>query len=192
MREHHLPSRLLLPFTHGIEMEALNAAISLAEVCHATLVAVALLRVKAKGRRQEPRLEDVMEANDFLEAVRWKAARAGVSTEGFQVETADVEQSLDVLPRQFFCGGIVLFVREGQGVLLRTDDMVGCPHQEHCTSYLVHLPAKHRSQSVSLFKRLFLFFFRERLRPGSAWQAPAISPWTDTSKGPRDAESKKR
>jgi hypothetical protein len=159
MQEHPPPTRLLLPFTHGIEMEALDAAISLAEACHATIVALALLRVKGKRSRQDPRLEHLMEANDFLEAVRWKAARSGVPTEGFQVLTADVGQSLDVLTRQLSCSRMVLFVREGQGVLLSTAAIVGCLHLGNCTCYLLHLEAKHRHQLESLFKRLFSFSF---------------------------------
>ncbi|GHO71591.1 hypothetical protein KSC_104830 [Ktedonobacter sp. SOSP1-52] len=170
-------------------MEALGAAISLAEACHATLVALALLRVKGKRSRQGPRLEDVMEANNFLEAVRWKAARAGVSTEGFQVLTAEVGQSLDVLIKQFSCSGIVLLVREGQGILLSTDDIVGCLHLGHCTSYLVQLPAKRRPQLNSLFKRLFSFASGPRRRSGSPSGEPTTSPLASRSQEPGHDET---
>jgi hypothetical protein len=189
MREHPLPIRLLLPFTHGVEMEALGTAISLAEASHATLVALALLRVKAKGRRPEPRLEDLMEANDFLEAVRWKAMRAGVPIEGFQVLTADVGQSLDILNRQFACDGIVFFVRQGQGILLRGDDIVGCLQLGNCIGYLMRLDAKPRPQLDSLFKRLFSFAFRERQRAGSVVGEPATSPAASHSPKPGHDET---
>jgi len=190
MQEHQPPTRLLLPFTHGIEMEALDAAISLAKASHATLVALALLRVKAKGSRQDPRLEHLMEANDFLETVRWKAARSGVPIEGFQVLTADVGQSLDVLTRQFSCGGIVLFVRQGQGILLSSDDIVGCLHLGNCIGYLMQLDAKPRPQLDSLFKRLFSFAFRERRRGDSSSGEPVPSPLASRSKAPGHDESK--
>jgi hypothetical protein len=189
MQEHPPPTRLLLPFIHGVEMEALGAAISLAKAYHATLVALALLPVKGKRSRQEPRLEYLMEANDFLEAVRWKAARSEVPTEGFQVETADVGQSLDVLTRQFSCSGVVLFVREGQGVLLSTDDIVGCLRLGNCTCYLLQLEAKPRPQLESLFKRLFSFSFRERRRRNSPSEELATSPLTSPSKVPGYAEN---
>ena len=166
-----------------------EAALSLAEVYHATLVALVLLRVKGKRRRPDPRLEQLMEANDFLEAVRWKAARAGVPTEGFQVLTADVGQSLDVLTRQLSCGGIVLFAREGQGVLLSTDDIVGCLGQGNCTCYLLQMQAKHRPQLDSLFKRLFSFSFGERRRQGPSSGELAVSPLADASQAPGYAKN---
>jgi hypothetical protein len=122
-------------------MEALDSAMLLGSACHTTLVAVALIRVKAKRNRREPRLEDIMQAQDFLEAVRWKAARHGVQIERFEVVTEDVVQSLDVLARQLSCNGVALFARSGQGVLLSADEILGCLERVDCTGYLVHLQA---------------------------------------------------
>ena len=172
-------------------MEALGAAVSLAEACQATLVALAFLRVKGTRRRPHPRLEHLMEANDFLEAVRWKAARAGVSTEGFQVETADVGQSLDVLARQFSCSGIVLFAREGQGVLLSTEDIVGYFGQGNCPCYLLQMKAKPHRSPGSLLKRLFSFFFRQRRRTDGGAPDPALAPVIDAEHSPGDEENLK-
>jgi hypothetical protein len=151
-----LPTRLLLPFTHGVDMEALDAAIQLAKACHTTLVAAAVLRVKAKRNRPEPRLEDIMQAQDFLEAARWKAARSGVDIERFEAVTADVVGSLDVLTKQLSCNGVALFVRGGKGVLLSNDEILACLGQVDCTGYLVHLPA----QTIPLFDALRRWLFR--------------------------------
>lgn len=126
----------------------------LAKVCHATLVVIALLHVKAKRGRPEPRLEYIMQAKDFLEAVRWKAARHGVPVECFEVITADVIQSLDVLIRQFSCNGVALFVRKGRGVLLSHDEIVGCLEHVACTAYLVHLQTQTNSLLNSVHRWL--------------------------------------
>lgn len=152
--KHQLPSRLLIPFTHGVDMEALDSAMVLAKACHTTLVAVAIIRVKAK--RPEPRLEHIMQAKDFLEAVYWRATRQGVQIERFEVVTEDVVQSLDVLTRQLSCNGVALFVRKGQGVLLNTDEMLGYLERIDCTGYLVHLQA----QSIPWLDSLRKWFSR--------------------------------
>src|SRR5712691_12513135 len=135
-------------------MEALDSALLLAKACHTTLVAVAIIRVKAK--RPEPRLEHIMQAKDFLEAVYWKATRHGVSIERFEVVTEDVVQSLDVLAGQLSCNGMALFVRKGQGVLLSTNEILACLERVDCTGYLVHLQA----QSISLLDSLSMWFSR--------------------------------
>src|SRR5215469_3034634 len=184
MPEHQLPTRLLLPFTHGVEMEALDSAMSLSKARHATLVALALIRVKAKRRRSEPRLEQVMQAKDFLEAVRWKAARHGVPIERFEVETPDVVQSLDVLTKQLSCSGMVLFVRQGRGVLLSTNEIACLVEQIDCTSYLVHLKAN----SHPLHERLSLFLswlLKRRVSPDGR---PAIPQAPEQSQGPKRGE----
>ena len=186
MPEHQHPTRLLLPFTHGVEMEALDSAMLLAKARQATLVALALIRVKAKRRRSEPRLEQVMQAKDFLEAVRWKAARHGVPIERFEVETPDVVQSLDVLTRQLACTAMMLFVRQGRGVLLSTNEIACLVEQIDCTSYLVHLKANSRP----LHTRLSLFLSWLLKRSVSPDGEPAIPQAPEQPLGPMHGESR--
>ncbi|GHO87691.1 hypothetical protein [Dictyobacter formicarum] len=158
MNKNQFSTRLLLPFTHGVDTEALDVAIQLAKACHTTLVAVAVLRGKAKRNRLEPRLEDIMQAQDFLEAARWKAARYRVDIERFEIVTTDVTTdmvgSLDVLTKQRSCNGVALFVRGGKGVLLSNDEILACLEQVDCTRYLVHLPAQTSPLFDALCRRL--------------------------------------
>jgi len=58
-------SRWLLPFTFGVDMRAIDYAVSLAGSAGATLVPVSLISAPAKGAR----LEHIQQSKDFLEAV---------------------------------------------------------------------------------------------------------------------------
>jgi hypothetical protein len=191
MPEHRLPTRLLLPFTQGVEMEALDSAVLLAKACQATLVALALILVPAKRRRPEPRLEHVMQAKDFLEAVRWKAARHGVPIERCEVFTEDVVRSIDVLTKSLECRGMVLFVREGRGVLLSIDEIACVVEQVDCTGYIVHLEAQIRPLLYSLLKRFSWFSSRLPKRMFSPSGQPAIPQSPEQSQRPRHDESRR-
>src|SRR5207248_5017010 len=67
--------RCLLPFTHGVNMQAIDYAVSLAGSSGATLVAVSLVSVPQAPRPRGARLEHIQQSKDFLEAVKWKATR---------------------------------------------------------------------------------------------------------------------
>src|SRR2546427_1029655 len=108
-------TRLLLPFTYGIEMDVLEYAVLLAKQCQATLVPLALLAVPAGRWSKGVRLEQVQQAKDFLEAVRHKAERHAVPLERFEVVTSDVVQSISVLMQQLACDGMVLAERGQDG-----------------------------------------------------------------------------
>lgn len=168
-------------------MEALDAAMGLSKACQATLVALALVRVKAKRHRSEPRLEYVMQAKDFLEAVHWKAARYGVPIERYEVLTEDVIQSLDVLTWQLSCSGLVLFIREGRGVLLSTNEISCLVEEVDCTSYIVHLKAK----SHPLLKRLSLLSSWLLRRTGLPVGEPALLQSPGQSLEPGRGESRR-
>lgn len=110
--------RWLLPFTHGVDMQAIDYAVSLAGSSGATLVAVSLVSVPQAPRLGGARLEHIQQSKDFLEAVKWKAARNKVVTERYEVFTADVLQSLTLLVHDQHCDSIVLVTTEKKDVLL--------------------------------------------------------------------------
>ena len=89
--------RLLLPFTHGVDMCALDHAMRLAKGCNAILVPLALIYVPEDGRTKGARLEHIQQTKDFLEAVKHKAARYDVPIERLEVFTSDVAQSIRVV-----------------------------------------------------------------------------------------------
>src|SRR5258708_39195830 len=96
--------RWLLPFTHGVDMRAIEYAVRLAESAGATLVPVSLISAPPKGAR----LEHIQQSKDFLEAVQHKAERFQVPVERYEVFTADVIQSLTTLVHERRCEGSVL------------------------------------------------------------------------------------
>jgi hypothetical protein len=111
--------RWLLPFTFGVDMRAIDAAISLAQSAGATLVPVSLVSA-SPGRA---RLEHVQQSKDFLEVVQNKAERHLVPLESYEVFTADVLPSLTILVHDTRCDGIVL-VTEGAHTRLMQDEEV--------------------------------------------------------------------
>src|SRR2546425_881547 len=95
-------TRLLLPFTHGVEMDTIEAAVLLAASHHATLVPLSLIRMP-QTRGKGAHLEHIQQSKDFLEAVQQKALRHGVPLERFEVFTSDAFQSISVLVHQLAC-----------------------------------------------------------------------------------------
>jgi hypothetical protein len=165
-------TRLLLPFTHGVDMDALEYGVLLARNHHATLVPLALLAVPEKRRSKGVRLEQVQQAKDFLEAVRHKAERHVVSVERFEVVTGDVVQSIAVLTQQVDCNGIILVVRGQDGVLLQADEIERLMEQVACTYYLIHLPARRKARIFHLLEDLSNRLFGRQKREGRRFLAP--------------------
>src|SRR5215467_9511353 len=100
--------RWLLPFTYGVDMQAIDAVVSLAESAGTTLVALSLVLVPEARRSRGARLEDIQQSKDFLEAIRWKAARCQVPVEYREVFTGDVPGSIATLMLDLGCDSMVL------------------------------------------------------------------------------------
>ena len=95
-----MATRLLLPFTHGVNMYAIEQAILLAKSLEATLIPLSVIHVPQEGRSRGARLEHIQQSKDFLEAVKYKAARYGVPVERFEVFTADIVQSINIVANE--------------------------------------------------------------------------------------------
>jgi nucleotide-binding universal stress UspA family protein len=150
MKEH----RWLLPFTHGVDMQAIDSAVRLAESSGGTLVAASLVSVAQKPRSRGARLEHIQQSKDFLEAVKWKAARYEVPTERYEVFTADVMQSIAVLMRDQHCDSIVLVTRGGEDVLLQAHEVKHLLEASPASLVLIRLPMQPgRTQTWSLLTR---------------------------------------
>ena len=111
--------RWLLPFTHGVDMRAIDCVVRLAESAGATLVAVSLVSAPRHGAR----LEHIQQSKDFLEAVQHKAERFQVPVERYEVFTGDVIQSLTTLVHERRCKGIVLVTGGEHSRLLRDEEV---------------------------------------------------------------------
>ena len=115
--------RWLLPFTHGVNMQAIDYAVSLAQNAGARLVAVSLVSVPQEPRSSGARLEHIQQSKDFLEAVKWKAARYEVPTERYEVFTGNVQQSIALLVYNQRCDSIILVTSEKKDVLLEAREV---------------------------------------------------------------------
>lgn len=157
-------TRLLLPFTHGIEMETIEAAVLMAASHHATLVPLSLISVP-QARAKGARLEHIQQSKDFLEATQQKALWHRVPLERFEVFTGNVVQSIAVLVHQLACDGMILALRGQQGSLLSAEIIEQLMATRSCTLYLIYLPARESSWVLRL-RKLF-----SNWRPGKRLRA---------------------
>ena len=141
-------TRLLLPFIHGVDMQVLEYAVQFAVSCQATLVPLALIPLSEQQWAKGPRLEAIEQANDFLEAVKYKAIRAGVPVERFDVVTRDAVGSINMFAQEMACEGVLLFLQEGTTPLLRPTIVGQILEQASCTLYLVRLQPKDNMSVV--------------------------------------------
>lgn len=151
-------SRLLLPFTHGVNAHALEFAVLLARSRHATLVPVSLISVPPTARGA--RLEHIQQSKDFQALVQTKAIKHDVTIEPQEAYTGDVIESIHRTMQELNCSGIILFVCDGDGVLLSTNEvkhvLTLVPGQHH----VIRLQRNTSRLSLSPFKRI------ARLLPG--------------------------
>lgn len=162
-------TRLLLPFTHGVEMDAIEAVVLMAASHHATLISLSLisvLQVRGKGAR----LEHIQQSKDFLEAVQHKALRHQVSLERYEVFTGNVVQSLLVLVDQLQCDGILLVLHGQSGSLLSAETIGQLKAMRSCPLYLIHLPSRESSWMSWLRERISHLWPRHQRRAGEQVQ----------------------
>jgi len=115
--------RWLLPFTHGVDMGAIDSVVRFAQSAGATLVPVTLIAVPHERRSRGVRLEHIQQSKDFLEAVQFKAARLEVPVERYEVFTGDVLQSIALLVQDLRCDSIVLVTGEQREMLLHASEL---------------------------------------------------------------------
>ncbi|HEX6554596.1 MAG TPA: universal stress protein [Ktedonobacteraceae bacterium] len=100
--------RWLFPFTHGVDMRAIDTVVRLAGDEGATLVAVSLVPVPPERWSQGARLEHIQQSKDFLEAVKYKAARLQVAIERYEDFTSNAIGNITMLTRDLRCDSIIL------------------------------------------------------------------------------------
>ena len=147
--------RWLLPFTHGVNMQAIDYAVSLAQNARARLVAVSLVSVPQEPRSSGARLEHIQQSKDFLEAVKWKAARYEVPVERYEVFTGNVLQSITLLVYNQDCDSIILVTSEKNGVLLEAPP---------APLVLIRLPAQTERLSTGQMGTRFLSWLQQLWR----------------------------
>ena len=136
--------RWLLPFTHGVDMRAIDYLVSLAQNNRATLIPVSLVYVPTESRSGGTRLEHIQQSKDFLEAVKYKAARFQVPVERYEVFTSDAIQSITMLVHNLQCDGIVMVAIEHKEVLLRNHELKRLLEEPPASLVLIRLPARRQ------------------------------------------------
>jgi hypothetical protein len=116
-------TRLLLPFTHGIDASTITCALALAQRTRFTLIALSLIQLPEAANARHPRLEHIQQSKDFLIYIQRRAAKQGVPIECIELYTHHAVRSIRSLAREMECAGVLLFVRRGNGVLLATDEV---------------------------------------------------------------------
>ncbi|GHO42668.1 hypothetical protein [Ktedonospora formicarum] len=143
---------LLLPFTHGIDKEAIDQSLALARNLSACLVCVALIPLRP-GSNKGVRLEYIQQAKDFLEYTRHRAKRAGVTLERMELRTSHLENCILHISKEMDNAPILLFTRGEQSIMLDTSMIISLMENKHSCYYLVLLT--QRNGSITLPRILF-------------------------------------
>src|ERR1051326_1463524 len=153
--------RWLLPFTHGVNMQAIDFAVSLAQNAGSRLLAVSLVSIPQESRSPGARLGPLHQPKDFLEAVRWKAARYEVPIERYELFTGDVLQSIRLLVDNQHCDSIILVTSEKKGVLLEANEVKRLLETPPVSLVLIRLPAKAERLSIQQIGARFLTWLQQ-------------------------------
>ena len=148
-------SRFLLPFVHGVDMRAIEQAILLAKGHEAVLVPLVLIYVPEENRAKGARLEHIQQSRDFLEAIKFKAARYDVPIERLEVFTSDIVQSINLVATEMACEGILLFLGRNNGILLHYDQIKHLVEMPTCKLYIMHLQPEERGSFIQMLRQGF-------------------------------------
>ena len=153
--------RWLFPFTHGVDMRAIDTVVRLAGDEGATIVAVSLVSVPAERWSQGARLEHIQQSKDFLEAVKYKAARLQVTIERYEDFTSNVLGSITLLTRDQRCDSIILVSCGEKEILLNAYGKKRLLENPPASLVILRLPT--RAERKWSIRTRFLTWLR---RPG--------------------------
>jgi hypothetical protein len=134
--------RWLLPFSWGVDMQAIDAIVRLAASEEATLIALSLLPGAARRPTRKIRAEHLQQSQDFLEAVRWKSLRHGVHGEAYELATEDVQGSIATLVHELACDRIILVSRGKGETLLHTQEVKALLREQPAPLMLLYFPER--------------------------------------------------
>lgn len=154
--------RLLLPFTQGVDVGAIDAALMLAQQRDATLVTISLIRSSGTQAMRGAQLDYRQPSENFLEVVQRQAVHVGVPVERIELTTHNAGQSIHIFAQELECAGIVLFLREGAGVLLDISEVKQILEEESAPLYLMRLPVLEGASSPPKWRLRWRWFQRWR------------------------------
>src|SRR5690348_4052918 len=164
-------TRFLLPFVHGVDKFAIEQAILLAKSHQAMLVPLVLIQVPEERRKKGVRLEYLQQSKDFLETVQQKADWYCVQIESLEVFTSDVVQSINLVASEMECQGILLFVSQRSGILLKLHEIKRLMEMPVRKLYVLRLPTHERVNFVQELRRRFSHWHNGKSRgQGESYQ----------------------
>lgn len=137
-----LSSRLLLPFTHGIDAQAIEHAMRVASYEDATLVLISLISVPQA--KKGPRLEHIEQSKDIVKFVKTVARWHQVAVELHEAYTSDPVMGIVRAYQHLACDSILVAMRGQQAVLIQTPELhqlIKC-YASTTNIELVHLPPR--------------------------------------------------
>jgi hypothetical protein len=167
-------ARWLLPFTYGLNTNAIDSILRQAKHYDATIVAVSL----CTGASEEQMLfERNTQARVFLKTVQRVAEKYQVSVERYRVFTSNVIRSIRMLTSDLQCTSLVVVIGEKQGVLLSTQELRHLLlHEQSSSLVLIRLPVqKEKTSALNLATKIFLWFHRGQKSPGTTTSVHPVS-----------------
>nr|BBH95773.1 hypothetical protein KTA_39720 [Thermogemmatispora argillosa] len=141
--------RWLLPFSWGIDVQAIDAIVRLAALEGASLIALSLL---PGPKTRKLRAEYWQQSQDFLEVVRWKSQRYGVRGTAYELLTEDIGQSIVSFAHEFACDRVLVIRRPHGDALLPATQVQQLLRERLVPLMLFYLPES--AEYVSLGRRL--------------------------------------
>jgi len=142
--------RLLLPFTYGIDEQAIDNVLRFAKATKATIVALALILVPDQSHCENVRPELVQQATDFQEMMAARAKFYAVPVEHQECFTESISASTGAALQLAECQGLILIQKEQKPCLLQPDEAVQLQRALKVTFYNLHIPARQKAKKKLL------------------------------------------
>ena len=144
--------RLLLPFTHGIDEQAIDNVLRFAKASDVTLVALALISAPDASYKEQLRPERIEKATDFLETILAHASFYGVKVEQQEAYTLDITATIKETLQEAECQGILLIIKEQGPCLLQADEVSQLQQNLDINFYHLYIPAQKKAKKMFAFR----------------------------------------
>jgi hypothetical protein len=142
--------RLLLPFTYGIDEQAIDNVLRFAKATEVTVVALALIPVPDQSHCENVRPELVQQATDFLEMINARAQIYTVPVESQECFTESVSTSTWAALQQAECQGVILIEKEQEPCFLQPKEVAQMQNALNVNFYTLHIPARQKARKKLL------------------------------------------
>jgi hypothetical protein len=144
--------RLLLPFTWGIDEQAIDNVLRFAKASEVTLVALALIPVADQYNKENVRPERVQQARDFLEMIAARASFYTVAVEGQECFTSSILISTWKTLQKEECQGVLMITKEQEPCLLKPNEATQIQNTLNVNFYNLHIPARKKAKKKLLWR----------------------------------------